>query len=47
MGKAASLAAEILKKHELSATAYETLILVKSIHSRYGNYVHWLRQHQA
>jgi MoxR-like ATPase len=38
-----TLMAELVKKHELSGPIYEDLIHLKSIHSRYQNYAHWLK----
>ena len=35
---------ELVRKHELSGPVYEDLVHLKSMHSRYQNYAHWLKQ---
>jgi MoxR-like ATPase len=42
--KSASLINKLMTKNELSGPVYEDLIHLKSMYSRYQNYVHWLRQ---
>ncbi len=36
-----------MTKHELSGPVYEDLIQLKSIYSRYRNYLHWLAQQRG
>lgn len=45
--KSAGLINKLMTKQELSGPVYEDLIQLKSIYSRYQNYVHWLRQAKA
>ncbi len=44
VGQVDRLIEELMKKHELSGPVYEDLVLLKSLHSRYRNYAHWLKQ---
>ena len=44
LGQVDRLIEELVKKHELSGPIYEDLVHLKSLHSRYQNYAHWLKQ---
>jgi MoxR-like ATPase len=44
LSRVSKLLEELVKKHELSGPVYEDIIHLKSLHSRYQNYAHWLRQ---
>jgi MoxR-like ATPase len=44
LAQTSRLLEELVKKHELSGAVYEDVIHVKSMHSRYQNYAHWLKQ---
>lgn len=44
LAKVTTLLTELMKRSELSAPTYEAVIHLKSLHSRYQNYIHWLRQ---
>jgi hypothetical protein len=43
LGQIAALIRELMSKHELSGPVYEDVIHLKSMYSRYQNYVHWKR----
>ncbi len=38
---------QLMTKSELSGPAYEDIIHLKSMYSRYQNYAHWLQQSAA
>jgi MoxR-like ATPase len=44
LGKISALLRKLMKDAELSGPVYEDLIHLKSMHSRYQNYAHWLRE---
>ena len=44
VARIAATISDLMKKSELSAATYEALIHLKSMHSRYLNYAHWLDQ---
>jgi MoxR-like ATPase len=44
LGKISALMRKLMKDAELSGPVYEDLIHLKSMHSRYQNYAHWLRE---
>jgi MoxR-like ATPase len=44
IGQVDRLIEELVRKHELSGPVYEDVVHLKSMHSRYRNYAHWLKQ---
>ena len=44
IGQVSNLLDQLMTKHELSGPVYEDLIHLKSIYSRYRNYLHWVAQ---
>jgi MoxR-like ATPase len=47
MGQVTALMDQLMKGQELSGPVYEDLVHLKAMHSRYQNYLHWLRQTAA
>jgi MoxR-like ATPase len=44
MGQVTALMDQLMKGQELSGPVYEDLVHLKAMHSRYQNYLHWLKQ---
>lgn len=47
IGQIGNLLDQLMTKAELSGPVYEELIHLKSMHSRYRNYLHWLAQQRG